>query len=93
MQKNSAWAAERLPKWGGGGGTNKKGCLISGGGGKSAFWRKKGKSQSDNIQFFYICIYPYVEITLSGMISIFVSFYTPYKLLLRHHTLQLGVMV
>ena len=42
--------------------------------------------------FLDIGIYPYIVITLSGMISIFVSLHTSYKISLKHHTLQLGVM-
>ena len=42
--------------------------------------------------FVDIGIYPYIVITLSGMISILVSLHTSYKISLKHHTLQLGVM-
>ena len=60
----------------GGGGTNEKGHFL----GKKGTY--KGKSQSENKQFLDIGIYPLNLITLSGMISIFVSLYTSYKILL-----------
>ena len=61
---------------GGGGGHQQKRALP----GKKGTY--KGKSQSENKQFLDIGIYPYNLITLSGMISIFVSLYTSYKILL-----------
>ena len=79
-------AAERLPKWGGGALT-KKGTLW----GKRA--PTKGNLKAKIFNFLDIGIYPYNLITLSVMISIFVSLYTSYTILLKHHTLQLGVMV
>ena len=73
----------------GGGALTKKGTSLE----KKGIF--KGKSQSESIPFFLdpFGIYPYIVITLSGMISIFVSPNTSYKILLKHHTLQLGVMV
>ena len=62
---------------------------------RGTFWKKKGiysgKSQHKNIQFLNIGIYPYIVITLSEMISIFVSLYTSYNILLNS-ILHLGVM-
>ena len=77
-----AEAAERLPKWGGGGAPTKKGT----------FWReKKGNLKGKIYNLLDIGIYPYTVITLSGMISIFVSLYTSNKILLKYHTLQIRV--
>ena len=73
-------AAKRLPKLEGEGAPRKNGTF-------------KGKSQSEIYNVLHIGIYPYTVITLSGMMSIFVSLYTQYKILFKHHTLQLSVMV
>ena len=64
---------------------------------KGHFLEKKGAPTVGNLKakiyhFLDIGIYPYIVITLSGMISIFVSLHTSYKISLKHHTLQLGVM-
>ena len=69
----------------GGGGTNKKGHFLE---------KKRaptvGNLKAKIYNFLDIGIYPYIVITLSGMISIFV--HTSYKISPKHHTLQLGVM-
>ena len=83
-KREGSGAAERLPKWGA---PTKKGT----------FWKKKRAPTVGNLKakiynFLDIGIYPYIVITLSGMISIFVSLHTSYKISLKHHTLQLGVM-
>ena len=71
----------------GGGGTNKKGHFLE----------KKGHlhweiSKRKSYHFLDIGIYPYIVITLPGMISLFVSLHTSYKISLKHHTVQLGGM-
>ena len=65
---------------------------------KRALPGKKGHLQKGNLKakinnFLDISIDPYIGITLSEMISIFVSPYASYKILLKHHTLHLSVMV
>ena len=63
---------------------------------KGTFWKKRaptvGNLKAKIYNFLDIGIYPYIVITLSGMISIFVSLHTSYKISLKNHTLQLGVM-
>ena len=71
---------------GGGGWTNKRGHFLE---------KKKGtykrKSQSENL--LDIVIYPPHCDYITRLLSIIVSLYTSYKILFKHHTLQLGVMV
>ena len=68
----TAEATERLPNREGGGGAPTK---------KGNSWRKKVHLQMEISKrkftmFLDIVFYPYIVITLSGMSSIFVSFYT-----------------
>ena len=69
------------------GGTKKEGHFLE----KGA--PPKGNLKTDIYNFLDTSINPYILISLSGVISIFLSLYTPYKILLKHHALQLGVMV
>ena len=78
-QSEQYGAAERLPKWGGG--HQQKRALS-----EEKRAPTVGNLKAKIYNFLDIGTYPCIVITLSGMISIFVSLHASYKISLKHHT-------